>query len=232
MQARRCRHHLTSVVATRMGRKKKARQIAPKASLTGTAADSNAEERALLQAAYAGVTPLPATPQRMPAPRPPRGRTAHPGQSAASSSAPPGTVEIAAPGRWRKAVSPTPRFHVDGAECGDIQLRRHDADRRQLRRLKRGSAPPSATLDLHGHTRDEATRALTAFVERQRAHGHQVVLVITGRGQHSEDGLGVLRRHVIDLLTSRLAHAVLYAATAPVHWGGSGALLLRLTRHG
>ena len=66
-------------------------------------------------------------------------------------------------------------------------------------------APVHATLDLHGHTADEARGLVRSFVESlaRRAPG-AVVHVITGRGRGSP-GRPVLRGAVSALLRGELA---------------------------
>jgi DNA-nicking Smr family endonuclease len=71
-------------------------------------------------------------------------------------------------------------------------------------------APIAATLDLHGHTQDEAKLALRQFLSgERRRHAGAVVHVITGRGKGSSGGAvlrplvgrllkGELRAHVAD----------------------------------
>jgi DNA-nicking Smr family endonuclease len=90
--------------------------------------------------------------------------------------------------------------------------------------LRRGRIEPEARIDLHGLTQEEAFRALVRFAGRERAKGHRVVLVITGKG-------GVLR----SMLPRWLAEPELAAITAgigPAHikHGGPGAFYVALRR--
>ena len=57
-----------------------------------------------------------------------------------------------------------------------------DLDRRSWLRLRRGSYPIDARLDLHGMTQAEAHSRLAAFLAGAQARGNRCVLVITGRG--------------------------------------------------
>ncbi len=52
--------------------------------------------------------------------------------------------------------------------------------------------PPQDTIDLHGLTQEEARKALDAFVANARRRGLQKILIIHGKGLHSEDSEGVL----------------------------------------
>jgi DNA-nicking Smr family endonuclease len=67
---------------------------------------------------------------------------------------------------------------------------------------------PAATLDLHGHSVDDATRAVAAFLRtwRSRAPG-AVVHVITGKGRNSPQG-SALRPLVARLLKTELRGVV------------------------
>ncbi len=93
---------------------------------------------------------------------------------------------------------------------------------RRMKQLERGELKPSAELDLHGLTRDEAvarTRAFLAHATRQR---WPVVVIVTGKGLRSAEG-PVLRRAIEDLLASA-QELVLEWGEAPRRLGGTGAL--------
>lgn len=103
-------------------------------------------------------------------------------------------------------------------------------DRRTAERLRRGQFAVDARLDLHGHTQDEAHRALIAFVEAAWQRRARCVLVITGKGRRGE-GAGVLRAAVPRWLNAEAVRArVLAFAPAQVKDGGAGALYVLLRR--
>ncbi len=103
-------------------------------------------------------------------------------------------------------------------------------DKRTALRLKRGQLEIEATLDLHRHTQAEARAALDAFVAGAQARGLRCVLVITGKGQVSEDG-GVLRAMVPRWLDQAPNRARIVAiAHAQTRHGGAGALYVLLKR--
>lgn len=54
------------------------------------------------------------------------------------------------------------------------------------------SLKPQAVLDLHGSTQDEAWKKLNDFVQDARRRGLQKVMIIHGKGIHSQGGDGVL----------------------------------------
>ncbi len=62
-------------------------------------------------------------------------------------------------------------------------------------------------LDLHGYSRDEALRCLRAFVRAGAAAGHRQLLVVHGRGAHSEAGAAVLRPAVRSCLREQSMRA-------------------------
>jgi DNA-nicking Smr family endonuclease len=114
-------------------------------------------------------------------------------------------------------------------EEGTLQGQRPDLDRRLLRKLRSGSLPPTAKLDLHGVRAEDARSRLTHFLERQRAHGHRVVLVICGRGTNSPGGEGVLRAKIGTWLSAGPAslHVLGFTSARPED-GGDGAVYVLL----
>jgi DNA-nicking Smr family endonuclease len=59
------------------------------------------------------------------------------------------------------------------------------AGERRFRLLRKR---PDAVIDLHGLTRDEAWRAMEGFFRSVRQRGFEKVLIIHGKGNHSEEG--------------------------------------------
>lgn len=97
-------------------------------------------------------------------------------------------------------------------------------DRRSAQRLKRGTLPIEARLDLHGMTQTEAHAALARFLARAQKNGARAVLVITGKS-------GVLHSAVPRWLDDEVHRGRIHAASRahPQH-GGEGALYLMLRR--
>jgi DNA-nicking Smr family endonuclease len=103
-------------------------------------------------------------------------------------------------------------------------------DRKHLVRLRRGEVPVDLRVDLHGLLAKEARRRLAAEVERAQAAGLRCVLVVHGRGLHSE-GPAVLREGVAEWLSAApLAGRVMAFASARPEHGGSGATYVLLRR--
>jgi DNA-nicking Smr family endonuclease len=132
-----------------------------------------------------------------------------------------------------EAVVESPTFEV--ATRGQaIEARAVGVDVKLLRRLKAGDPRVEARLDLHGRARDEALAALERFLELTRADGKRCVLVIHGRGAHSDGDAPVLKPLVWRwLATSRAAAvAVLAFASARPAEGGDGATRVLLRKPG
>ena len=104
------------------------------------------------------------------------------------------------------------------------------------RRLSRTSTHPDFTLDLHGHTLDQAYRRLDAGLTQAKAMGARLVLVVTGKPrpvQAADRGAqrGAIRAKILDWLAAG-SHASDIAAVRKAHrrHGGEGALYLVLRR--
>ncbi len=103
-------------------------------------------------------------------------------------------------------------------------------DKRTVDRLRRGQIAIEAEIDLHGHTQEEAHRALQAFVSGQAGAGRRCVRVVTGKGSFREGG-GVLKSAVPRWLNeSPLREQVLAFSHARRDDGGEGALYVLLRR--
>lgn len=110
-----------------------------------------------------------------------------------------------------------------------IEGRRVEVEPKVLRRLRHGRGVIDAKLDLHGKTSAEARRALEAFIQAKRTDGERLLLVVHGKGLHSEGGRGVLRGEIGAWLSQGpAARHVAAFATPPDELGGEGALLVLL----
>ena len=107
-------------------------------------------------------------------------------------------------------------------------------ERRQKKKLARGTEPIDARLDLHGCTQSEAHAALLQFLRRAQGSGARYVLVITGKGRAGSDGFreaGVLKRQVPQWLAMpEFRGYVVGFDDASAGHGGEGALYVRLRR--
>jgi DNA-nicking Smr family endonuclease len=140
---------------------------------------------------------------------------------------PPAPARVVPPKRSQPPPQPasSPSFQVR-EEDGWIEGYREQLPARARRKL---NGPPGATLDLHGHDLASARRALIAFVERERGHGRERVLVIVGKGKHTAGGVGVLRSEIPAWLSQPpLSTHVLAFATAAPKLGGTGGVVVVL----
>lgn len=159
------------------------------------------EDEALFREAMGDVTPLGAR-DRVPAPKPP-----------------PSVVKV-------EVLPPEVKLTVDG-DGQRYAARAPGVSVAQIADLRAGKVHPGATLDLHGQTVAPALAQLRQFLLEARRTGHRCVLVVHGRGLHSDHGAPLREAVLHDLLgpLSGLVHAL--ASAAPVD-GRDGATYVML----
>lgn len=97
--------------------------------------------------------------------------------------------------------------------------------------LQKGEIPPNKSIDLHGMTRQEAHQEVRRTLVSVRRDNHRCLKVVTGRGQNTPDGHGVLKEALPSWLTTAPLNAhVLAIVTAPGRLGGQGAYLILIRR--
>ena len=101
---------------------------------------------------------------------------------------------------------------------------------KRIKQLKQGKLVPDASLDLHGLKRTEVVEKINHFLQNARHHGWQTLLVITGKGLHSEAGEPALRNEVERYLSGEGKMQVIEWSRAPRQYGGDGALVLFLAK--
>jgi DNA-nicking Smr family endonuclease len=204
---------------------KVARALEPPAS--GTADPGGVEDEALLMARlFAGVKPLDRS--RAARHQPPEDRV-DPDRSRRAADEAQREAD-AVHERLKALIEDRARFEVadDGLH---LEGRRVDLPVDTLRKLRRGSLPIDARLDLHGLTAARAREELDAFLRTMRARGERCVLVIHGKGEHSPRGIGVLRGEISAWLSQGAASDQVAAfATARSDDGGAGAVYVLLRR--
>ena len=95
-----------------------------------------------------------------------------------------------------------------------------------VRSLKKKKLKPDAILDLHGQTFYSAKLLLHKFMSNCYEKNIRNILIITGKGQNNK---GVLKEEVPKWLNDNLLNKFLVNFNvAPKHFGGEGALLVRL----
>jgi DNA-nicking Smr family endonuclease len=102
-------------------------------------------------------------------------------------------------GKPPERVDPlTAWLRINGVEDKDAAAEQAGQDRGdRRRRLLRKR--PDGVIDLHGLTRDEAWTALEVFFQEGRRRGYEKLLIVHGKGNHSE-GAGVLKRACRDFI--------------------------------
>jgi DNA-nicking Smr family endonuclease len=159
------------------------------------------EDEALFHEAMGGVTPLGAR-DRVPAPKPP-----------------PAVVKVV-------ELPPEVKLTVDG-DGQRYAARAPGVSHTQVTELRAGKVHATATLDLHGTTIAPALQQLRQFLIESRRTGHRCVLVVHGRGIHSEHGAPLREAVLHELLgpLSGLVHA--FASASPAD-GRDGATYVML----
>jgi DNA-nicking Smr family endonuclease len=132
--------------------------------------------------------------------------------------------------RLRELVEGGPRFEV-ADDGGRVEGRRVDLPIDALRRLRRGLMPIDAQIDLHGMRVTEARAQLELFLRTMRARKERCVLVVHGKGEHSPQGVGVLRGEMAAWLSQGASsqHVAAFASAAERD-GGEGAIYVLLRR--
>lgn len=97
----------------------------------------------------------------------------------------------------------------------------------RMKQLKLGRLKPEATLDLHGLYKHQVVEKVRFFLQDAEFQGHKTLLIITGRGLHS-DGEPVLRTEVERFLREDAKPMLAEWARAPRQYGGDGALIVFL----
>lgn len=84
----------------------------------------------------------------------------------------------------------------DSARDRDVEAPHQSVEtKKQLQRMA-----PQAELDLHGCTAEEAVRKIESFLEESFKSGLKKVLIVHGKGNHSQEG-GVLAKVTADCVS-------------------------------
>lgn len=207
-------------------------QAPGKASPEQASRPRSATELRWLNDAYEGATPLGHTRQGRTAERsrPPTPTGTEPrsgvGERAQSGES---AEDAQVRARLGALVGEGARFAVDQREDGWVQARQQGVGRAVLRNLGGPGFHPEATLDLHGQTRSQVASVVTRFVREQHQRGCRYLLLIHGKGLHSEGGQGVLGDAVFEALTNGGGAPLVHAMRTPhASHGGRGALAVVL----
>jgi len=154
------------------------------------------EDQALFLAAVGGATPL-GTRDRIPVPPPP-----------------PSPVRVA-------ELPPAVELTVEG-DGQRYAARAPGVSRTQISDLRAGKVHVEEKLDLHGQTVETGKQQLREFLVAAHRIGRRCVLVVHGKGTHSEHG-APLREAVLHELLGDLSGLVHALSTAAAPDGGEGA---------
>jgi DNA-nicking Smr family endonuclease len=151
--------------------------------------------------AVADATPLEAR-DRVPVPRPP------PSPVRVTELPPPIALTVEGDGRRYGARAP-------------------GVSKAQLSELRTGKVHPEDTLDLHGMTVESGRQQLREFLVAAQRAGRRCVLVVHGKGIHSDHGAPLREAVLVELLgpLSGVLHAMASAAPSD---GGEGATYVML----
>ena len=97
---------------------------------------------------------------------------------------------------------------------------------RRMRQVERGQLLPEDELDLHGLSVDEARTKTRFFLQNAVFQGLCTVLLITGKGLHSDSG--PVLRSAMEKFLSENNELVVEWGVAPRRYGGEGALVVFL----
>jgi DNA-nicking Smr family endonuclease len=161
----------------------------------------SAEDQALFLAAVGGATPL-ATRDRIPLP--PR---------------PPSPVRVV-------ELPPVVALTVEG-DGQRYAARAPGVSRAQIAELRAGKVHVEQTLDLHGQTVDAGVQQLRDLIVAAHRIGRRCLLVVHGKGTHSEQG-APLREAVLSELLGSLSGFVHALSTAAPSDGAEGATYVML----
>ncbi len=110
-------------------------------------------------------------------------------------------------------------------------IKSKEIDANTKKRLRRGKLQIDGILDLHGHDRYQAYDRLVSFIQMSQTRGSRVVLVITGKGLLSKDGVGVIKSKLPEWLhDAPLSDIILDYTLARGKDGGGGAYYLLLRK--
>jgi len=139
-------------------------------------------------------------------------------------------AEQAARARLDALVAGSVKFVVE-RDDDNVYGRRSDVPDRAIDGLLGRSAAPVVKIDLHGLDARAAATEISTRLRNEAKRGTFDALIVTGKGLHSEGGTSVLRDVAISALTTSAAAPLVVAfATAPLRFGGSGAILVRVER--
>jgi DNA-nicking Smr family endonuclease len=120
---------------------------------------------------------------------------------------------------------------LDDLEIHDkdsLENRPSDSALRKLKRGRKSGLQVEDHIDLHGMRVEEALTALNQFVIKAFTRGRKTLVVVTGKGIHSPDGVSRVRPAVERWILNKGKRFIRAYAEAPRAHGGKGAFVLHL----
>ncbi|WP_024851140.1 Smr/MutS family protein [Hydrogenovibrio kuenenii] len=113
----------------------------------------------------------------------------------------------------------TPAERVSAHES--LFFQRYSMNKTDLKALKSGSFHYHWSIDLHGYSESEAEKQLLNFLEDARNNQQKHILVVHGKGYHSDTDAPILKNLVNQILRS-WPHIIAFCSAKPKD-GGTGA---------
>lgn len=109
-----------------------------------------------------------------------------------------------------------------------LEFRRPGVQHGVFRKLKQGKYPMDARLDLHRMTVERAREEVFGFIRQALGYELRNVMIVTGRGNHSQSAEAILKSYVNRWLPE-FDEVQAYCSAQPQH-GGTGAVYIMLKK--
>ncbi len=127
---------------------------------------------------------------------------------------------------WENYVSNLENYVLFKQKDSLINTKINNKSINNPKKYNKKNIEPEMLLDLHGHTLYSAKLLLNKFISSCYEKNIRNVLIITGKGRNNK---GVLRDEVPQWLSDKFLNKFLVNFdVAPSHFGGTGALLVRI----
>lgn len=108
-----------------------------------------------------------------------------------------------------------------------ISFKQSDISNKSLRKLRKGQYNVEASLDLHGMNAEEAMIAVERFLQQCLHKGMRVVLIIHGKGYHSNQS--PILKNKLNHWLREINFVLAFSSAAPQH-GSRGAMYVLLKK--
>ena len=120
----------------------------------------------------------------------------------------------------------TKRHYIPTHKNPPVEYKQTGLQNREFTRLKQGKIVPQDKIDFHNYNVQQMAASLVQFIQSSRQQNYRCILVICGKGKHSQNNRSVLNNAVRDLLCQNpFVIAYCFAKTQD---GGTGALYVLL----